>query len=201
MLLGFLTGFLGSLFGWQINLTAIQRGLLRGKAAAFLVGCGAMIADMMFLWLGFTGAQPLVDHPEWWRWIRWIGIFVLISLAIRVLIVERQLRFQDEEVKKRNPTKNFLVGFLVVGTNPAVFLIWLGVIGFLYSEFEQTLKPWFKEFFLVGFFLGALSWFFLLAFVFLKKLEKWTQKNHALLSRLSVAVLLLVAAYLVFDPN
>lgn len=201
MLLGLLTGFLGSLLGWQINLTAIQRGLRRGRIAAFLVGCGAMVGDMMFLWVGFTGAKPLVEHPEWWHWIKWIGIFVLLLLAIRVLISHGQPRPQDEAVKKRNPTKNFLVGFLVVGTNPAVFLVWLGVISFLFSEFEQARKPWFKEFFLGGFFLGALAWFFSLAFVFMKKLEKWSEKHHELLSKMSVVALLLVVVYLIFEKN
>ena len=62
MLLGMLAGFLASCFGWQIDLIAIQRGLRRGKIAAFLVGCGAVLADMIFLLIGFTGTQPLLEH-------------------------------------------------------------------------------------------------------------------------------------------
>ena len=45
MPLGILAGFLAACFGWQIDLIAIQRGLKRGRVAAFLVGCGAILAD------------------------------------------------------------------------------------------------------------------------------------------------------------
>ena len=38
MFLGMIAGFLASGLGWQINLIAIQRGLRRGRFAAFLVG-------------------------------------------------------------------------------------------------------------------------------------------------------------------
>ncbi|HOW58425.1 MAG TPA: LysE family transporter [Candidatus Omnitrophota bacterium] len=199
MLLGVLTGFLGSALSWQINLIAIQRGLQRGRVAAFLVGCGAVTADMIFLWVAFTGAKPLLNHPEWWRNIRWLGIAVLLFLAARLLVRHGRPRRQDEEVNKRNPSKNFLVGFLVVGTNPAVLLIWAGVISFLLSQFPEARQPFFKEFFLSGFLIGALGWFFPLTFVFLEKLEGWSKKNHELLSRVSASALILVAFYLMFQ--
>ena len=197
MLLGFLTGFLGSALGWQTNLIAIQRGLHRGRIAALLVGCGALAADMMFLWIGFTGAQPLLDHPEWWRIIRWGGIIVLLSLAARVLVVHGRPRKRDEEVSQRNPTKNFFVGFVVVGTNPAVFLVWVGVISFLLAQFPEARRPQFREFFIGGFFLGGLAWFLPLTLIYLRKLEKWSERNYDLLSKLLATVLVLVSLYLI----
>lgn len=199
MFLGFLTGLLGSALGWQINLITIQRGLIRGRMAAFLVGCGAIAADMLFLWIGFTGAKSLIYHPEWWRIIRWFGIIILIFLAVRILVTHGRRREHDQEVSKRNPTKNFLVGFLVVGTNPAVLLVWMGVIGFLISKFPEARQPLFKEFFLAGFLFGALTWFFPLAFIFLKRLENWSRKNHDFLSKCSGAALILAALFLICE--
>jgi L-lysine exporter family protein LysE/ArgO len=198
MLIGILAGFLASCFGWQIDLIAIQRGLKRGRTAAFLVGCGAIVADMIFLSVGFTGTQPLLDHPEWWGVIRWIGIGVILALAARAFWSHGQPSKQDEEVSKRNPTKNFLVGFLVVITNPVVFLMWVGIIGFLRTHFPEAREPWFKEFFLYGFLIGAMLWFVPLAFIFLKKLKRWSEENHSFLSHLSAGFLVLVAIYLIF---
>jgi L-lysine exporter family protein LysE/ArgO len=198
MLLGILTGFLGSCFGWQIDLVAIQRGLKRGRTAAFLVGCGAVLADMLFLSVGFTGTQPLLDHPEWWGIIRWAGIGVILALAVRSFFVPSRPRKQDEEVIERNPTKNFLVGFLVVITNPVVFLMWVGIIGFLRAHFPEARTPWFKEFFLGGFLIGSMLWFISLAFIFLQKLRQWSEENHSFLSRISSWTLVLVAFYLIF---
>ena len=198
MPLGILTGFMASCFGWQIDLIAIQRGLKRGRMAAFWVGCGAVLADMIFLAVGFTGTQPLLDHPEWWGIIRWVGIGVILVLAARGFWGHSKPRKQDEEVSKRNPTKNFLVGFLVVITNPVVFLMWVGIIGFLRAHFPEAREPWFEKFFLVGFLMGAMLWFVPLAFIFLKKLNRWSEENHAFISRLSSRTLVLVALYLIF---
>ncbi len=198
MLLGVLAGFLASCFGWQIDLIAIQRGLKRGRTAAFLVGCGAVLADMIFLSIGFTGTQPLLEHPEWWGIIRWVGIGVILALAVRGFWGHGKPRKQVEEVTKRNPTKNFFVGFLVVITNPVVFLMWVGIIGILRANFPEAREPWFKEFFLAGFLIGALLWFIPLAFIFLKKLKGWSEENHVFISRLSSGTLVLVALYLIF---
>lgn len=198
MLFGILAGFLASALGWQINLIAIQRGLRRGRFAAFLVGCGAIFADMIFLWVGLTGTRPVLEHPEWWGIIRWVGITVILALAARVFLVHSKPRKAVEEVNKRNPTKNFLVGFLVVVTNPVVFLAWIGVVGFLRAHFPEARAPGFKEFFLGGFVAGALLWFIPLALVFMKKMKGWTETNHTLITRISGGVLVLVAIFLIF---
>lgn len=198
MLLGILVGFLASCFGWQIDLIAIQRGLKRGRAAAFWVGCGAILGDMIFLLAGFKGTQPLLDHPEWWGIIRWVGIGVILALAAHGFWGHSKPRKQLEEVNKRNPTKNFLVGFLVVITNPVVFLMWVGIIGFLRAHFPEARELWFEEFFLSGFLIGSMLWFVPLAFIFLKRLNRWSEKNHSFISRLSSGTLVLLALYLIF---
>ncbi len=198
MLLGLLTGFLAACFGWQIDLIAVQRGIQRGRIAALLVGCGAILADMIFLMIGFTGTQPLLEHPEWWGIIRWVGISVILILAARAFFVHSKPRPQIEEVQKKNPSRNFLVGFLVVMTNPVVFLMWIGIIGFLRAHFPEARELWFREFFLAGFLVGSMVWFILLSFIFLKKLKGWTEGNHALVSRVSGVTLLLVALFLIF---
>lgn len=198
MLLGILVGFLGSCFGWQIDLLAIQRGLRRGKGAAFLVGCGAIAADMIFLAIGFAGTQPISEHPEWWGLIRWIGISVILVLAARVIFVHGKTPSEVSEVQQKDPTRNFLVGFLVVVTNPVVFLMWVWVIGLLRAHFPEARELWFREFFLAGFLIGSVSWFLLLAFVLLKKLSKWTKTNHTVVSYISGGVLVLIALFLIF---
>lgn len=198
MPLGILAGFLASCFGWQIDLIAIQRGLKRGRVAAFLVGCGAVLADMIFLFIGFTGTEPLLEHPEWWGIVRWVGIVVILALATRGFFGHDRIRKRDESVNQKNPTKNFLVGFLVVITNPVVFLMWMGIIGFLRAHFPEARQPWFTEFFLAGFLIGAMLWFLPLAFIFLKKLNHWSEQNHSFLSRISSVTLVLIALYLIF---
>lgn len=199
MPLGFIAGFLGSSLGWQINLIAIQRGIARGSVAALLVGCGALTADLIFLWCGFTGAKPLLTHPETWGMIRATGIVILLAVAARAYFVHGKPRKHVEKVVSRNPSRNFLVGFLVVLGNPAVLFLWLGVVGFVVGHFPEAHDPNFKYYFLIGFVIGSLAWFGPLAFVLLRKIKEWDEAHLQLLSRLSAGVLVLVAVLLVFE--
>ncbi len=196
MLLGLLAGFLASSLGWQINLIVIQRGLHRGRIAAFSVGCGAVVADMVFLAIGFTGTRPLLNHPEWWGIIRWVGITVLLVIAARTFFIHSRSPRKAIEVTKRNPTKNFLVGFLVVATNPAVFLMWVGILSLIRANFGQAGSIMFRDRFLSGFLFGAMAWFAPFTLIFLKKLRKWTEDNHPFISKLSAVTLVLVAIFL-----
>jgi threonine/homoserine/homoserine lactone efflux protein len=199
VLIGFIAGFLGSSLGWQINLLAIQRGISRGRTAALLVGCGAVTADLIFLWGGFTGAKPLLAHPETWGVIRIAGIAILLILAARAYFIHGKPRPSAEKVISRNPTRNFLVGFLVVLGNPAVFFLWLGVVSFVVGHFPEAHHPNFKWYFIIGFVIGSLAWFGPLAFLLLKKIKEWDETHLQFLSRLSAAVLVLVAILLIFE--
>jgi len=168
MIFGFIAGFLASSLGWQINLLAIQRGIRRGRTATLLVGCGAVVADLIFFWIAFAGAVPLLNLTERWGLIRLAGITILLLLAARAYFVHGRPRKKTEAMISRNPTRNFLVGFLVVLFNPAVFFLWLGVIGFIIGHFPEAREPNFKWYFMSGFILGSLSWFGPLAFILLK---------------------------------
>lgn len=199
MLLGFIAGFLGSSLGWQMNLIVIQRGIARGRIAAFLVGCGAVTADLLFLWAGFMGEKPLLEHPETWGIIRAAGIVILLLLAAHAYFVHGKPRKRIEKVVSQNPTRNFLVGFLVTLGNPAVFFLWLGVVSFVVGHFPEAHDPNFKWYFLPGFVIGALAWFGPLAFILLKKIQEWNEAHLQLLSRLLAALLVLVAILLIFE--
>ena len=57
----------------------------------------------------------------------------------------------------------------------------------------------FKWFFLVGFVLGSFAWFGPLAYLLLKRIKEWDEAHLQWLSRLSAAVLVLVALLLIFE--
>ncbi|MDD5217362.1 MAG: LysE family transporter [Candidatus Omnitrophica bacterium] len=198
MLLGALSGFLASSLGWQINLLAIQRGLKRGRTAAFLVGCGAVLGDLFFIWVSFTGAAPLVRNPLWWQTLRWIGVVTILALAIRAFLVHPKPIGQNV-ARKRNPTRNFILGFLVVVSNPAVFLVWIGVISFIVTHFPEGREMSFRWFFMPGFILGSFVWFVALAAFFLKKIKNWPEEHLRIVSRITAVMLLAVAAILVVE--
>lgn len=197
--LGMGTGFFASLVGWQINLIAIHRGIERNtRTAAFFVGMGAAFADVIFILIAMTGAVPFLRNPKSWMVIRWVGILTVFLLAAKILLKKPQLAIREKK-KKRNPAKNFLVGFLIVITNPAVFLIWIGMMSFLLTHFPEMKGLIFYWIFLGGFVIGAALWFFILSFRILREARNWDDERLYFLSKLSAFILLIVGCFLIFE--
>jgi threonine/homoserine/homoserine lactone efflux protein len=198
MLIGFIAGFLASVFGWQINLIAIQKGIDRHKWAPFLVGMGAASADLVFIYCYFTGANLLLYNPRWWTALKWIGIVTIFGLALRLLL--RKPKTLDLPAGKQPGAKRyFLLGFIVVIANPAVFLLWLGVMSFILTHFPQLKNRPEEWFFMGGFFLGAGAWFIILVFQMQRIVKNLVHPKHLLWIARGTAVLLFCAClFLVF---
>jgi L-lysine exporter family protein LysE/ArgO len=197
--IGALTGFIASLIGWQINLLAINRGLSRGRHAAFFVGMGAAAADLIFIFIALAGVMRFLHHERFWPYLKWLGVAMILIVALRTLLKKKSFSNNDQPKKKRNPAKNFLLGFLVVGANPVIFLVWIGVISFLVTHFPGARIVEFRWFFLMSFFVGAAIWFFILAQAVLHGAKNWDERHLHLASKVSAVGLVLVAIFLIFE--
>lgn len=197
MLLGTFIGFFASALGWQVNLVSIHRGLKRGKTSAFLVGAGAACGDILFMAVAFAGVDPLLDHPQLWIPLKYLATCIIFVIGLQILFHRPKGR-AEPEIKNYNPTKNFFIGFFLVVTNPAVFLLWVGVISFIMTHFPEAESEVIKLKILGGFFAGALGWFLILALVLLPKIRQWGDAALHYLSRLSAVILLLAAVILIF---
>lgn len=199
MALGAVAGFLASLIGWQINIVAIHRGLERDtRTGAFFIGMGAALADVVFIFIAFTGAAPFLHRPGFWNTIKWVGIVTIFLVAARIFFCTPEMSAERKK-KKRDPAKNLLVGFLLVISNPAVFLVWLGVIGFLLTQFREIGVLAHRWLFIAGFFGGAALWFTILSFGILHGARNWEDDKLYLLSKISAVILLIIGIFLIFQ--
>ena len=196
--LGFLTGFVGSLLGWQINIIALHRGIEKGKFAALFVGLGAVIADLIFIAIALTGTLPILHHKEWWLPMKFVAISVIVFISLKILL-QKNIPKEKKPLSKRNPTKNFIIGFLFVITNPAVFFIWLGVTGFILTHFSSEQGIVEHLFFLIGFLWGAVLWFFILSVAFVRWVRQWGEEKFFLFSKFFAFLLLIAAIILMFE--
>ncbi len=192
-----MTGFLAALLGWQINLVSIHRGIERGRTASFLVGFGATTADMIFILIAL-GAGSFLDRPQWWTPLKWIGIVTLFSVGLHIILKKRP-REPSLLKKKKNPTKNFLIGFLIVIGNPAVFLLWLGIMSFILTHFSGSSILRFHPLFLIGFLFGSLTWFLILSFGILYQVENWGEKGFQIFEKVCALLLLVAGLFLIFE--
>ncbi len=197
-MLGGVTGLLASLLGWQINILAIHRGFQRGRAATFSVGFGAIFADMTFILVAFTGAASLLSYLDLWSFVRWIGVATILVVGASILFRKPKTHQEDLE-PKRSQAKNFLLGFLFVIANPAVLLIWVGVVGFLLTHFPGVEVVADRWLFLGGFATGGCVWFVILALIILPRVRKWGEDRLYLISKVSAILLLVAGFFLIFE--
>ncbi len=190
---GALTGFLVSLLGFQINLVALHRGIDRGRHATFFVQIGAAFGDMVFAFLSLASAEHFLNHPEIAGVMKWVGAGILFWVGGRILFQGPKI----EKKRKRNPAKNFLLGFLIVLFNPSLLVVWIGIVAFLHTHFPEAhilQSPWL---FLAGFLAGATVWALILSIVVLHNAKKMEAGRLQGLSRLCALALLAAAVYLI----
>ncbi|MCB9799216.1 MAG: LysE family transporter [Candidatus Omnitrophica bacterium] len=197
MLIGFLSGFLAALLSWRINIVAIQRGVQRGKTAAFFVGVGSLTADVVLILGAFSGARPLTQNQHLWMILKIIGILTILFVAFKIFFQAPKLMEKAE--KERNPPKNFLIGFSIVAGNPAVFMLWMGLVSFILTQAQDATQQHFHYEYLAGFFCGGLIWVSLLCFLILPKIRAWGERPLYLISRISAIILIICAIILIFN--
>ncbi len=195
--LGSLIGFFVSLLGWQTNFVCIHRGLAHGKRSAFFTGICAALGDISVMTIVFSGTLSLVQHQELQGVIKWVGVFTLLAISLKILLTKPKSS-GPSELKKKYDAKGNLLGFLVVVSNPGVYLLWAGVWSFLLSRFKE-LRDWASfSAFIASFLLGATLWFLVLSGFFLGHIEQWQESKLRLLSKVIAGLMLTAAVILIF---
>ena len=183
---GVLTGFFVSLFGMQINLVALHRGIDRGRHAAFFVSIGAALADLVFALLALASANFLLTQLHIARAMKWMGVAILFGVGGRILLQGPPV----EKERKRNPATNLLLGFLIVFFNPSLVVVWIGIVTFLHTHFPGARILDFRWIFLGGLLIGASVWALILSLIILHKARKLEEARLQMISRISALALL-----------
>ena len=186
--------------GWQINLISIHRGVERGPRTAFWIGLGAISADMIWITGAFAGAESLLTvHREWARHLKWLGICTIVLASLRILFHNVKVKAEAESEKKHGSSKDYLTGLLIVLGNPALLILWVGVVSFILTHITSAQENLFPFLFLVGFSLGGIFWFLILSLVLLPRIQKWTDQRFHIISKIFAVLLLIGAVILIFE--
>lgn len=116
-----------------INAAQLDKGIKNGFAHAWLVGVGAMVADIFYMILVYLGTIHFLNTPFMKTFLWLFGCFVLVYTGIESVMGARQLtaeyRSADESV-----FKSFLSGFFMSLSSPLTILFWLGIYGSVLAE-------------------------------------------------------------------
>lgn len=116
------------------NVEVIKKGLIQGWKAASLFSIGVLVALIIYLLIVMIGMSILLKSQIFNKALLMIGVIILFYLAfnsINDFILIKELDFY----KTNHKNKNFIEGIILTISNPAVLLLWSGILG---ADFAVT---------------------------------------------------------------
>ncbi|CAM3019401.1 LysE family translocator [Paenibacillus sediminis] len=140
-----------------INAAQLDKGARYGFTHAWLVGLGAMCADLLYMLLIYFGLVHFLNTPFMKTFLWLFGCFVLVYTGIDSL---RNMK-QTPEIgtrKVQSVASSFRSGFLMALMNPLNILFWLGIYGSILAKSVQSDGNTHVLWHSLGIFAGILLW-------------------------------------------
>ncbi|MEK4353906.1 LysE family transporter [Paenibacillus sp. NPDC058367] len=140
-----------------INAAQLDRGARMGFFQSWMIGLGAMCADLVYMLLIYFGLAHFLNTPFMKTFLWTFGSFVLLYTGIDTL---KNINAVPGSASRgaQTSTSAFRTGFLMALMNPLSILFWLGIYGSILAKsienqhFDQVL--WNS----MGIFVGILLW-------------------------------------------
>lgn len=196
ILTGFISGFILSVPVGPVNLAIVNEGARRGLWWAWMIACGAVVMELIYCGLAFTGAASFFDGKIVKAALE-LGSFVFILyLGIRFLTVSKipEVGPMEGRLKARfHPRSAFGIGFILVLGNPGVFLFWIFLAATFRSHDLVESSRLGTLCCVAGVAGGTSAWFSGLSYAVSRGHGKFTNKTLLLMERISGICLILLA--------
>ncbi|MCU6792176.1 LysE family translocator [Paenibacillus sp. WQ 127069] len=116
-----------------INAAQLDRGARYGFTHAWLIGLGAMCADLVYMLLIYFGLAHFLSTPFMKTFLWMFGCFVLMYIGIETL---QNIKKMPRPGTRNDPStiSSFRSGFVMALLNPLNILFWLGIYGSILAE-------------------------------------------------------------------
>jgi threonine/homoserine/homoserine lactone efflux protein len=163
-----------------INIEMIKRGMFQGFWSSWLIGIGAMTADLLFMMLVYLGFGQFLLEPFIQLVMYGFGFLFLTYLAVSTFrSVKAQTDFQ-EDFSRTSLGQSFRIGFLIALGNPINIVFWFGVYGSTLSEIASNMEITKALLYSLCIFIGIVLWNLNIAFTshFSRNIcnQKWLEK-------------------------
>lgn len=128
ILTGFISGFILSVPVGPVNLAIVNEGARRGLRWALMIGFGAVVMELIYCALAFTGAASFFDGKFVKAALELSSFVFILYLGIRFLTISTIPSHGAMESRLRqrfHPRSAFGTGLILVLGNPGVFLFWI----------------------------------------------------------------------------
>ncbi len=117
-----------------INAAQLDKGLRGGFMPAWIVGLGAVSADIIYMLLVYFGLIHLLDAPFVKVFLWLFGFFVLVYSGVNSIKNTREISGIEMRGNDVSLSKSYLSGFLMSLFNPLSILFWLGIYGSILAK-------------------------------------------------------------------
>jgi threonine/homoserine/homoserine lactone efflux protein len=127
-LTGFLSGFILSVPVGPINVTIMNEGARRGYRWAAMIGLGAVLMEVLYCALAFTGFASFFSKGIIKAAMELFSFVFMLFLGIKFLLAKKvpaTTQIEERIEEKLHPHSAFWIGFVRVMGNPGVLLFWI----------------------------------------------------------------------------
>ncbi|KWX85813.1 hypothetical protein AMQ83_22550 [Paenibacillus riograndensis] len=117
-----------------INAAQLDKGIRGGFLHAWLVGLGAISADIIYMFLVYFGVIHLLDAPFVRAFLWLFGFFVLVYTGVESIKSAGMITASEMRDSEASLAKSYLAGFLMSLFNPLSILFWLGIYGSILAK-------------------------------------------------------------------
>ncbi|CAM3741494.1 LysE family transporter [Mesobacillus zeae] len=110
-----------------VNAAQMDKGIRSGFLHAWLLGLGAVTADIVYMLAVYMGVVRFLETPLIQTFLWLFGSFVLLYTGIESVAGAGKIVMRDN--KDESKSKSFISGFLMSISNPLTILFWLGIYG------------------------------------------------------------------------
>ena len=203
-LTGLISGLLLSIPVGPINLTIINEGSRRGFKWAALIGLGAMVMEVIYCFLAFTGFASFFSRGYIKAAMELFSFVFLLYLGMKFMLAKSvgtgpvplgaaadkiELRIED----RLQPHSAFMTGLVRVMGNVGVLVFWI-ILAANFISREWVTPDWPGKLACVaGVATGTGLWFIGLSWVVSLGHGKWSEKTLLRMEHISGAGLLILA--------
>ena len=193
---GAITGFICAVPVGPINVAIMEEGFQSGRKQAFIIAIGALLMEMIYCIIAFSGFATLFSDKIILATVELISFLAVTFFGIKYLMIDA-VTVQGKRAKvvenRLSPHTAFWTGFVRVLVNPNVLLFWIMISAVLISN--QTIKAEWESRMacVIGAAIGIGSWFTLLVIGSARAKNRFSDKTLVKFSQISGVLLLLLS--------
>ncbi|MBC6972789.1 LysE family transporter [Bacillus sp. Xin] len=140
-----------------INAAQLEKGIRSGFFHAWILGIGALIADILYMILIYLGIIHFLERDVIKLFLWSFGAFVLIYTGIESLKGANQISITNTK-NDESIIRTFFSGFFMSLSNPLTILFWLGIFGSILAKAATSYSKEQLLLYSLGIVLGIFLW-------------------------------------------